>query len=498
MRIGTKITLALTSASLVVFGLYGVRLVRKERAELMVSLESSSMLLARGVQVSVENALRDGQAGDVVEVLEALNAQDAAMESLVSGSDGRPIMETRSRHGPSLVDIAAAARVKGVEAISYFPEDDPTHIAVALPMFNDVAEPLGTVVISRPLAEIQADLRRTRRDVALSVLMFALAAGLLGHGLGRLYISAPLEALADAMRSVRLGDLRSGLHFGKRDEIAAVGEEFDAMVTDLRETRVRLQQESDSKRRIEVGLQEANRLITVGQLAASLAHEIGSPLQVLGGRARMLLSNTSDPEQVRHNAGIIAEQSDRIAGIVSQLLGLVRQPPAPYEKIDFGATVSAVVDLLEFEAERRGSKLTMNVEDGVPRVEANAGQVQQVALNLLTNALHATPAGRTIRVTVRPGTLERPTGAAVPGCSLIVEDEGEGISPGLRERILEPFFTTRSDKGGTGLGLAVVTTLVEHHRGSLGLTSELGRGTRVEAIFPIDQSGGVVPQPRDP
>ena len=490
-------TLALTSASLVVFGLYGVRLVREERTELMGSLESSSMLLARGVQVSVENALRDGQAGDVIETLEALNAQDDGTESLIIGPDGRSIVETRSRRGSSLVDLEAVARVADVDTISYIPEESPTHIAVTLPMFNDAAEPLGTIVIARPLKDIQDDLRRTSRDVALSVLMFVLAAGLLGLGLGRLYISAPLEALADAMRSVRLGDLRSGLHFGQRDEIAAVGEEFDAMVTDLRETRVRLQQESDSKRRIEAGLQEASRLITVGQLAASLAHEIGSPLQVLGGRARLLLANTSAPEQVRHNAAIIAEQSDRIAGIVSQLLGIVRQPPAPYERIDLGATVRAVVDLMQFEAERRGSRLTLSVENAVPPVQANPGEVQQVALNLLTNALHATPSGRAIRVIVRPGTLERPTGFAVPACSLIVEDEGEGISPEVLQRIFEPFFTTRAHKGGTGLGLAVVTTLLEHHRGSLRLTSEPGRGTRVEAIFPIDPSGDVVPKPED-
>jgi signal transduction histidine kinase len=191
---------------------------------------------------------------------------------------------------------------------------------------------------------------------------------------------------------------------------------------------------------------------------------------------------------VARSAGIIDEQSDRITRIVEQLLNLTRRSPAQMRTISMPLTVQAIVDLVEPEARRRNVTLRFEPEADLPPVLADPDQVQQVAMNLITNALRASPVtGASVVVRVgRTGRADRP--GAEPGVSLSVTDNGPGLPPQTARRMFEPFFTTWKERGGTGLGLAIVRSIVDEHGGSIDVSSDAS-GSRISVVFPVPSNG---------
>jgi signal transduction histidine kinase len=182
---------------------------------------------------------------------------------------------------------------------------------------------------------------------------------------------------------------------------------------------------------------------------------------------------------------VLAKESDRIARIVEQLLTFSRQTVPTIAGVQLAAPVHDIVELFEPEARRHDVRLEFHCDESLPAANVDAGQVQQVVMNLLRNAVYATkPKGR-VTLALTSGSLSRASGPAQPSISLVVEDTGEGIPEALLPRIFEPFFTTRSHTGGTGLGLAVVKTIVDGHGGTIAVTSTQGQGTRFTVQFPI-------------
>jgi signal transduction histidine kinase len=232
-------------------------------------------------------------------------------------------------------------------------------------------------------------------------------------------------------------------------------------------------------------LQELDKLATLGQLSAVVAHEIGSPLQILEGRARALARNPHDPKATRRIAEIALEQVGRITRIVSQLLTMTRRRSPKRRAIDPVAPVRAVLELLELEARRRRVSLSL-VDDGAPPSALLDGdQVQQVVLNLVTNALDAAPASGHVWVRLSQGVFRRAEASApTPTFRLSVRDDGPGFLESQRGQLFEPFFTTKAERGGTGLGLAVVKSIVEDHRGRIEVSSFPG-GTEFVVDLPI-------------
>lgn len=490
LRISTKITIAMSAAGLLLFGTYGFFTLQEEKADLRHSVEREVRLLARSLQVAVENALRDGQLADIQETLNKLERVESnvdilvydPLEHLMAASSG-----ARTASTEQLTSVRDAMRT-GQRVLRYVPVDAPERLIVALPLLGDDAKRLGGLVVVRPLVDMLRDLEATRTWIALSVLLFVLLATGLGSLMGNVYIARPLQRLARAMGRVRQGDLESGILVSGRDEVGAVSGEFNEMVDQLRQARRQNAEEVESRRRMQRALEEASKLITIGQLSAGLAHEIGSPLQILGGRARLMARHSDEPETVRRNAEILVTQTDRITRIVNQLLQFARRKPTRMGKMEVLPAVRAVVDLLEVEARKRGVTLSVAAAERLPDIVADADELQQIVLNLVTNSLRATPKGGSVRIEVSICTLATEgLREPQPAVRLSVIDTGQGMSAEVRDRLFEPFFTTHSESGGTGLGLAVVKSLVTEHSGVIRVESEPAQGSRVTVDLPVRQ-----------
>lgn len=482
MSIAARLTLALTAAAVVLFGAVGSWQLHAEERDLRGAVERDLRFLGRALQLAFENALRDRQSEDVEEALRELERLDPEVDVFVYDAAGAQIAaSTGALERPRWIE----RRPEGME-LEFVPAVDPRTVELSVPLRITRAERAATLVVVRPLDEMRSDLEATRARVLISVVGFVLVVALLTMLLARYYVSAPLARMNAQMDRVRAGDLSPAAHPSRDDEVGQTLREFESLVRDLAHARSRLETEAEARRRLEGALRELDKLATVGQLAAGLAHEIGSPLQVLEGRIAALETKAEDPSATRRIARILLEQTRRITRIVSRLTDVARRRSGPIAPLDVAPPVRAVVELLEGEARRRGVKLTIHESPGLPAIHAHGDSIQQLALNLLRNALDATPQGGRVELRLEPVSIDGPDGAPRDGLRIEVADTGHGMDEEARGRALEPFFTTRGGAGGTGLGLAVVKGIVDEHRGRIEIVSEVGRGTSARVDLPRD------------
>src|SRR5229473_1572560 len=238
----------------------------------------------------------------------------------------------------------------------------------------------------------------------------------------------------------------------------------------------------EEKLRLERELAERERLALVGQMAASISHNLKNPLGSMKTILQVQLENPELPESIRGETRMVLDEVGRLSTKLNQLLQFSRpalRPGSAVGSCDARVAVEEVAGVLSHEADRRGVKMQSKVSDGSAMVAASAEAVNDILSNLVVNALEATPSGGRVIVSAA---------SHVGVCTLTVEDDGPGIPAALREKILQPFFTTKSQ--GTGLGLAIVARRVAEFGGRLDWVSPAnnGQGTRFCVTLPLEEA----------
>lgn len=235
-------------------------------------------------------------------------------------------------------------------------------------------------------------------------------------------------------------------------------------------------------RALESQLLRAEKLVTVGILAAGIAHEIGTPLGVVRGRAEYMSGKLGAGHPQAAGIQVIIEQIDRVSRTIRQLLDFSRVQPAMVRGVVLGPLLRGAQELLHGEAERRRVAVEVEVPEGLPPLSADPDQLQQVVLNLALNACDACEPGGRVRIEAHVEAPGEP--GAWSGVRLTVRDDGCGIPAEHLNRVFDPFYTTKKRGQGTGLGLTVVAQIVRNHGGRIELESEPGRGTCVTLWWP--------------
>lgn len=237
---------------------------------------------------------------------------------------------------------------------------------------------------------------------------------------------------------------------------------------------------------LESQLLRSEKLATVGILAAGVAHEIGTPLGVVRGRAEYILEKLGTDHKEAAGLRIIMDQIDRITSTIRELLDFSRIKPANVSLVALSPMVHKVLELLRYEISRRDLHIVVDISETLPLLAADADQLQQVFINLLMNACGACSTGAQIIISASDGQ----TDYAIHWDHVRLEiiDEGCGIPPENLHRVFDPFFTTKKRGQGTGLGLTIVSQIVRNHGAEIELKSEVGRGTQVLLRWPIAKS----------
>jgi two-component system, NtrC family, sensor kinase len=332
----------------------------------------------------------------------------------------------------------------------------------------------GVLLVAQEWSDVNEDLRqRVVASIFAGTVALTLIAVLIPL-VSRRYVSQPLAELS---RRISLfsteEETRSDVH---GNEVELLTEEFRRLYEQLALAQQRLRDESERKIDLERRLRHSDKLATIGTLASGLAHEIGTPLNIIRGRAEYLLNADSNPPKTTERLETIVGQIDRITKIVRMLLDFSSHRELAQYPRDVREIINATLNFLQTEAERRGVRFVANLPAEPLIVKCEAGQLQQVFINLAVNALDAmSEEGGTLQV-----TAESRRDGMRKNLRLLFEDSGPGIAESDRERIFDPFFTTKEPGKGTGMGLAISQSIIREHDGKI----EVERG-RTGACFVV-------------
>jgi two-component system NtrC family sensor kinase len=391
--------------------------------------------------------------------------------------------------------------------------------------------PVGAVLAASPLEGVGLSLWGSWHLVVLFALLDGLVIALFGGYLLRRRVVGPVERLAEAAAGYSLGQpvpVLSDLQGSA--EIAGLARGLEAMLAGLsaaareREDYVeRLEQAMRQLRAAQEEVVRSEKLAVVGRLAAGVAHEIGNPISSVLGYTELLRSGGLSEAEVQDSLRRINDEVERIDRIVRGLLDFARPQPSRVEPLEVNAVLAEAADLiLHRQGVRRSVRLEADLAEGLPQVAADRGQLVQVLLNLMLNAVDAMPGGGTLRLasrlveptpeeteglsvrarrqddplgsdfsTLRQGTGDGPAQVSGRLVELAVTDTGRGMAPQELARIFDPFYTTKPPGSGTGLGLAISLRLVNSIGGSLRVESRPGEGSTFRVLLPALQEGAV-------
>lgn len=232
------------------------------------------------------------------------------------------------------------------------------------------------------------------------------------------------------------------------------------------------------RKRMEMQLRRTERLAELGTLASGMAHEIGTPMNVILGRAEYLLQRTDD-EGMKKGLATIVTQVERITKVMNQLLAFARRRTPERRAVDLGEIVDDSLEMFEERIAHSRITVEKTIESSLPLVCADRDQLIQVLINLVMNSLHAMPEGGRLGL-----SLDRENRHV----RLSVSDTGHGMPEEICSKVFDPFFTTKDFGKGTGLGLTVVKGIIEEHGGTIAVESVVDKGTTFWIRFPIDEA----------
>ncbi len=247
-------------------------------------------------------------------------------------------------------------------------------------------------------------------------------------------------------------------------------------------------QEHIKRHELERQVQQAEKLASLGQLAAGLAHEIGSPLNIISGNAEYLLLHLADDDPHRTELQGIIRETERIAAMIRRLLDFARPKPLKVEPLDLNALLADTARVLARQAQRANVETRLDLAERLPHIAGDRGQLEQVFINLGLNATQAMPEGGTLTITTRRSRRRTPMGRSEPVVTVAFRDTGGGIRKKDLPQIFKPFFSTKAAAQGTGLGLAVSRRIVEDHGGDIRVASRPGHGATFTVRLPIQRS----------
>jgi signal transduction histidine kinase len=486
MKLGPRVALITTLLMAGVLGAATVAVVRLRRADLERDIQRQVRDAADALVAGLEPIVP-------AKAHEAMEARQAWAEAKGGPFRLEPVAWPGERPNNSWAGLVEEASNSDAPAGRLFTvENRRPFFAMAIPLHNTPPDNPNRQVVAflglvRDCGYIDQEVAATAQRMIPVLLLGVLAFGVVIYFLLMSSVVNPLRRLVDAIDAVAKGDLSRAVLPEREDEVGSLANRFNAMTNYLREARQEEARANAARLALETRLRHSEKLATMGQMAAEIAHEVGTPLNVIGGRARSLAKRASDPAEVQKNSEIITTQVDRITKIIRQVLDFSRKSRPTLTQVDVASMVKEALGFMQETLRRRKITSDLRTEPNLPSIPGDPDEIQQVCLNLLMNAAHAMPDGGHLAVLV-DRVIRRKEGLALSQPSqfllLQISDTGAGVPPADREKIFEAFYTTKDTGEGTGLGLAVSKGIVKDHDGWIEVDGRPGGGAVFRVFLP--------------
>ncbi|MGA2267787.1 MAG: ATP-binding protein [Bryobacteraceae bacterium] len=512
LGLAAKLAISVTASTAAFFALFGFINLRAERVHSQDFVEQSADRIADVILRSTHYEMLHNNREALYNMIQELGSQPGIQRIRIFNQDGRITLSTDAREVNTVVNKGAEAcygchaqsapltKLNRPDRARMFWDKQGNHLlAVIRPIDNapecsDAAchvHPVG----QRVLGVVDADLSLATVDAQMSqhqatLAYFLAGAAVFGSLLAVLFIWVvvyrPVKALIDGTHRVAGGDLDYRLPVRSDDELGDLARSFNKMTAEVAGVQAKIEDEVRRKtaelERVYKTLLRSEKMASIGKLAATVAHEINNPLFGILTYARLVLRGLLKQEfperdELAGQLQTIERESKRCGDLVKSLLTFSRQAPSNREPNDLNAIVERAVSLVKHKLDLQGIELKEDLAPGLPQVECDANQIQQVFLVLMVNASEAMPKGGALEVATR-------LGPDAEHCSVRIKDTGTGIPADVLPRIFDPFFTTKEDQNRTGLGLAVAHSIVEQHAGEIAVRSTQGEGTEFTITLP--------------
>ncbi len=477
MRLALKLTMVITALTVIVLVLQAQLRLARELDLLEASIRTDQHLIGATILPTVAEALDVGGMPAAKAVIARADESERAVRlRLVDLRDEAPAADRPDIRDPEVISTVrshrevVAHRSKEHQSAAllytYLPVTDDDH-GVAIELMKSL----------RSLDEFSA---RAYRDLLFNILIvggFSVAFSIV---IGWSLIGRRVEQLVGMARAVGRGEYPEAPHFRQSDELSSLAAELTAMVELLRRSDAQLEQEARRRESAVAELRHADRLATIGTLMANVAHDVGTPLNVISARAKMIARGTVEGDAILTNAKVVAEQADRVASTIRRFLDYARRSVGERAAGSIQRIAEDARSLVESFAQERGVELRVQVEHGDTVVHCDPQQVLQALANILINGIQVSGRGSpvTIQANVREDAGER---YAV----FEIIDQGPGMSDEVLARATEAFFSTKGAGEGTGLGLAIAEGIARDHNGRLKIARVPSGGASVAIWLPL-------------
>ncbi len=524
MQLVTKLMLALVGIVVLIAVASGITIYKSEERQLLNVVVQGADQLSGSISSATWHAMLADRRSDAYQVMETIAYKQGIDRLRMYNREGEITFSTlradlgqkqdpnstqcRGCHaqGRRLEKLSLQDRVRVAKLT-----DGQRRLAVITPIANEPqcstgechAHPkemrvLGLLEVSLKLEEVDKELREMQERIALRALAEIALICPIVYFFARRMIRDPIESLIQSAVSISRMDLERPVEVpAHAGEVTELAKSFDLMRVRLKDAMAEINQftqrletkVAERTRELKAAhqkLMQTDRLASLGQLSASVAHEINNPVAGVLNLAmlmqRVLKDDGIPPERVkdyRRYLSQIVQETSRVGRIVSDLLSFSRRPSPHRSEADLNSVIAHTVSLTSHKLKLAGLETELELLEGLPAILCDKSQIQQVVLNLVLNAAEAMQGKQGGKVRITSG---RGDGAQV---WFAVSDEGEGIAPEVLPRIFDPFFTTKPEGKGVGLGLAVTYGIVQAHGGEIDVESERGQGARFVVKLPL-------------
>ena len=489
MRIVTslksKIIISVSAILAVTIGLGTWINIRYQRAQMEDALEDNVLIISNTIERSLSNAMLDGKSKEVQHILEAVGGYHNIQEVRIFSPNGVILKSSKPWMIGRRVDSLTQKWFLADKFKKPIKRRDEGIFSVLFPIENDARcfHCHGSTVKMNGILAVDVSMAQTQEKVGeLSKTMLLWAFGItavLAISLSLFlthFVTNPIQDLIITMERAERG-LEARVEVKSSDDIGRLGEAFNSLLTKLERARRRVERYHYEQ------MKRADRLASIGEMAAGIAHEIKNPLAGIAGVIQVLRKNLTEEDPNRAVLEEVLSQVERMDKAVRNLLSFARPPEPKMTLVDINELIGKLLDFLAPQFAKNGIVAERKLAAGLPWLTLDPDLLQQALINIALNALQAMPDGGKFIVETR---AIKPSGETAGSVDIVFSDTGKGISMENLSRIFNPFFTTRQQ--GTGLGLSITQRIVEQHNGEINVLSAPGKGATFTINFPYPQN----------